>query len=93
MSHDINNYVGYFAAFLTTFSFLPQALKTIKTKSTNGISPVMYSAFTVGSLMWFTYGLLVSDVIIVVANSITFAFALIILSITVYNLKKGGKII
>ncbi len=30
--------IGYMAAFGTTISFLPQAVKTIRTKDTSGIS-------------------------------------------------------
>ena len=32
MFNNIDLYIGYLAAILTTFSFLPQAIKTIKTK-------------------------------------------------------------
>jgi MtN3 and saliva related transmembrane protein len=60
---------GYVAAFLTTLSFLPQAIKTIKEKNTEGISLVMYSLFTGGVLMWLVYGIFVKDTPIVVANA------------------------
>jgi len=45
--------LGLAAAFCTTLSFLPQALKTIRTKNTTGISLAMYSVFTGGTLLWF----------------------------------------
>ena len=34
---------GYLAAFLTTFSFLPQAIKIIKEKDTKSISLVIFN--------------------------------------------------
>lgn len=34
--------IGTIAAILTTASFLPQAIKVIKTKDTKGISLIMY---------------------------------------------------
>lgn len=45
--------LGLAAAFCTTASFLPQALKTIKTKGTSGISLSMYSLFALGTVLWF----------------------------------------
>jgi len=71
--------IGYFAAFGTTVSFLPQAIKTIRTKDTSGISLSMYSLFTAGTLLWLLYGLLSGSLPVAVANAITFVFASIIL--------------
>ncbi len=39
--------LGYIAAFLTSVSFIPQAVMTIKTRETHGISRGMYIMFTV----------------------------------------------
>lgn len=49
---DTVTLIGYFAAFGTTVSFLPQAVKTIQTKDTSGISLPMYCFFTAGTLLW-----------------------------------------
>ncbi|MGZ8144685.1 MAG: SemiSWEET family sugar transporter, partial [Methylosarcina sp.] len=38
--------IGYIAAILTTASFLPQAILTIKTKDTDSLSLSMYATFT-----------------------------------------------
>jgi MtN3 and saliva related transmembrane protein len=74
---------GYVAAILTTLSFLPQAIKTIKEKNTEGISLVMYSLFTSGVLMWLVYGLFVKDAPIIIANAITLILAVIILALKI----------
>jgi len=71
--------IGFMAAFGTTISFLPQAVKTIKTKDTSGISLSMYSLFTAGTFFWLLYGLLSPSVPVAVANFITLIFASIIL--------------
>jgi MtN3 and saliva related transmembrane protein len=71
--------IGYLAAFGTTVSFLPQAIKTIQTKNTAGISLAMYALFTAGTLLWLTYGLMIGSLPVAVANAITFIFASIIL--------------
>jgi MtN3 and saliva related transmembrane protein len=44
--------ISYLAATLTTASFFPQAILTIKTKDTEGLSLGMYSMFTLGVLCW-----------------------------------------
>jgi MtN3 and saliva related transmembrane protein len=71
--------VGLVAAFCTTISFLPQAVKTIQTKDTSGISLSMYFLFTFGTLLWLIYGLLSMNIPIIIANAITLLFACIIL--------------
>ncbi len=89
MIDGINDYIGYLAAFLTTFSFLPQAIKTIRTRCTDGISIIMYFLFTIGIFFWLVYGILIEDIIIISANFITFIFAFIILFISICNLFKN----
>jgi len=45
---QISDWIGTFAAFLTTSSFVPQAWHTFRTRDVSGISLGMYSLFTVG---------------------------------------------
>jgi MtN3 and saliva related transmembrane protein len=74
--HDI---LGYCAAALTTGSFVPQALQTLRTRDVSGISLSMYSLFTVGVATWLVYGLFLGEWPIVVANAVTLVLALTIL--------------
>jgi len=76
--------IGFMAAFSTTISFLPQAVKTIRTKDTSGISLSMYVVFTLGTFLWLMYGIMYPSLPVAVANAITFIFAGIIL---VYKIK------
>jgi MtN3 and saliva related transmembrane protein len=71
--------IGFMAAFATTISFLPQAVKTIQTKDTSGISLYMYAIFTTGTFLWLIYGILSPSVPVAAANAVTFIFASIIL--------------
>ncbi len=64
--------LGLVAATLTTMSFLPQVVRTLRTRDTSSISVGMYSAFVTGVGLWLVYGLLTGDTPIVVANAITF---------------------
>jgi MtN3 and saliva related transmembrane protein len=72
--------LGYTAAALTTGSFLPQAVLTLRTRDVSGISLTMYSFFTVGVALWLVYGLHLGEWPIVVANFVTLALAITILT-------------
>jgi len=71
--------IAIVAACCTTISFLPQAIKTIRTKDTSGISAIMYGFFTFGTFMWLVYGILTDNMPITIANAITLMLAAIIL--------------
>lgn len=82
---SIQEMISYLAATLTTVSFLPQAILTIKTKDTEGLSLGMYSLFTLGVFCWLLYGIQIADEAIIVANAITLLLAGTILSYKIYN--------
>ena len=71
--------IGTIAAVLTTGSFLPQAIKVIKSKDTSGISLGMYMMNVCGVLLWFFYGISINDTALICANAITFALSFVIL--------------
>ena len=72
--------LGYAAAALTTAAFMPQAWLTFRTRDVSGISLAMYSVFTLGITLWLIYGLLLQAWPIVVANAVTLALSLSILT-------------
>jgi MtN3 and saliva related transmembrane protein len=76
---DVITIVGLVAALFTTASLLPQLIKVYKTKSTKDISTGMFALFGGGVLLWFIYGLLVKDFPIIIANSLAFVQAMVIL--------------
>lgn len=71
-AHDL---IGYAAAALTTASFVPQTLKSWRTRDLSGISLGMYSLFTLGVGLWLAYGLALDSWPIVAANAITLTLA------------------
>ncbi|MCK4842435.1 MAG: SemiSWEET transporter [Methylococcales bacterium] len=77
--------LGYIAAFLTTSSFLPQAVLTLRTRNTSSLSLTMYAFFTTGVLMWLIYGIQKQDYAIIFANSITLLLSASILGFKIYN--------
>lgn len=78
--------LGLCAAFLTTFGFLPQAIKIFKTEDTSGISLNMYVVLIIGVILWLAYGILLERPAIILANAISMLFQLWII---VMKLKHG----
>jgi MtN3 and saliva related transmembrane protein len=76
---DTITIVGLIAATFTTVALLPQLIKVWKTRSTKDISTGMFTLFCVGVFLWFVYGFYLNDIPIVLANSLAFIQALIIL--------------
>lgn len=82
---NLTTTIGLLAALGTTIAFIPQVLQIIKTKNTRGVSLLMYIIFTSGIILWLTYGLLLNDVPIIIANSITLILAATILFLKIKN--------
>ena len=80
--------IGYLAAYLTTFSFLVQAVKSWRTKDLSGISVGMYSMFASGVALWLVYGLVINSMPLIVTNALTLAFALSILIMKIREVHK-----
>jgi MtN3 and saliva related transmembrane protein len=75
---DYSTLIGLIAAVFTTAAFIPQAVKTIRTRQTKDLSLTMYLTLIMGILLWLAYGLSKGDVPIILANGITLVFAAII---------------
>ncbi len=80
-------FFGYFAAILTTVAFLPQLIKTVKTKKADDVSLTTLIMFIIGVLSWIIYGYKISSLPILVANLITFLLNLFILISKIYYSK------
>ncbi len=79
--------LGYVAALLTTLSFFPQALKTLRSGDTSGISLRMYGLFTAGIALWAVYGFCTGDGPLIVANLVTLVPAGIVLERKVHAVR------
>ncbi len=69
---DSNLIIGLIAASLTTFAFLPQSIKAIRTRHTGDISLLMLIMLEVGIIIWIVYGFLERDIPLLAANSVSF---------------------
>jgi len=69
------------AAVLTTGAFVPLAVHIIRHKETKGISLVMYVAFALGVALWLTFGVMIGNWPIIIANALTLALSLTIVAL------------
>ncbi|WP_424359480.1 SemiSWEET family sugar transporter [Methanocella sp. MCL-LM] len=73
--------LGLFAGALTTGSTIPQIHKILKTKSAVDISTLFFLFMGCGMLLWLIYGILRSDLIIILWNSLSLSLCFIILGL------------
>jgi MtN3 and saliva related transmembrane protein len=76
---DFITILGLIAASLTTFSFIPQMIKTWQSKSAKDVSFVMLISFNIGIFLWLIYGISLRSLPIILANGVTLFFNIIIL--------------
>tara|TARA_Y100000589_G_C26761918_1_gene470162 strand:+ start:254 stop:520 length:267 start_codon:yes stop_codon:yes gene_type:complete len=81
-------FFGYFAAVLTTLAFLPQLIKTFKTKKADDVSLITLIMFITGVVSWIIYGYKISSIPVLTANVITLILNLLILIFKIYFSKK-----
>jgi MtN3 and saliva related transmembrane protein len=72
--------IGFIAAVLTTLCWLPQAVKTIRTRDTRSLSLVTQSALTLGVVLWLVYGLLIWNWPLILSNIVTLGLVATILT-------------
>lgn len=74
-------WLGFLAAACTTLSFVPQAVKTIRSKDTRSISLGMYVVFTIGIGFWLIYGISLGSMPMILSNIVTFGLSATILGL------------
>ena len=74
-------WIGAVAATLTTLSFVPQALRTLRTRDAHSLSLPMYLTFSVGVGFWLAYGWMLGSWPMIVSNAITLLLAATILAL------------
>jgi MtN3 and saliva related transmembrane protein len=64
-------FIGYGAAVCTTICYIPQAIHVVYERKTAGISLLAYFTLFIGALLWTTYGILLGNWPLILANGIT----------------------
>ena len=78
--------IAYIAAFFTMIGYLPQAIKTIRTRDTKSISFWMYFLSFIGVIFWLIYGFMISSYPIIFKNIVVIILSGIILFIKTANI-------
>ncbi|MBU2947867.1 SemiSWEET family sugar transporter [Zobellia uliginosa] len=68
---DYIEIIGMLAAILTTAGYVPQVYKTWKDKSVKDISLTTYLVLFLGVVLWLIYGVFITSLPVIMANSIT----------------------
>jgi len=88
---DYIQILGIGAAILTTGANIPQAVKIIRTRSTESISSITYAMLFAGLVLWLIYGIVRDDLPIILANAVSAALAGIILAMRLLAKKKESN--
>jgi MtN3 and saliva related transmembrane protein len=78
MIFDLTELLGYSAGFCTTVAFLPQVIRSVRTRSTKDLSLLMLVLFSTGLTLWTIYGICEDRPPIVAANGITLVFVCVL---------------
>ncbi|NJN57795.1 MAG: SemiSWEET transporter [Leptolyngbyaceae cyanobacterium SL_5_9] len=76
---DFTTVLGLVAGALTTIAYLPQLIKTWKSKSAEDLSWSMLITLCIGIVLWLIYGTYVHDLPVILANVVTLMLSSIIL--------------
>ena len=74
-----NEVVGIIAGALSCTTFLPQVIKTWKSKSVKDVSLTMFLIASAGTLLWLVYGILINSISIIGTNIVVLIFSLMML--------------
>lgn len=88
---DMVNVIGSLAGCLTTIAFIPQVIRTWKTRSAQDISLFMFLLFSCGVLLWLIYGILLQAMPIILANGITLALSTSILALKIRDMLRRQR--
>ncbi|RZM79685.1 SemiSWEET family sugar transporter [Leptolyngbya iicbica] len=80
---DLITALGIVAGSLTTFAYLPQVVKTWRSRSADGMSWSMLIILCVGISLWLVYGVYANDTPLILANLFTLMFSSTILAVKV----------
>jgi MtN3 and saliva related transmembrane protein len=72
--------VGFLAGVLTAFAFLPQVVKTWRSRSSGDLSGTMLGAQSAGVTLWIVYGVAINSLPVVFANSVTLVLCLLLVT-------------
>jgi MtN3 and saliva related transmembrane protein len=67
--------LGYSAGAITSFTFLPQVIKTWKERSAKDISLLMFLIAAANEVLWIWYGVLLHNWVIILTNAVVLSMS------------------
>ena len=84
-----NEIIGIVAGALSCTTFLPQVIKTWKSRSNKDVSLIMFLIASIGTTLWLVYGILIHSISIIGTNIVVLIFSLTMLYLIFRN--REGK--
>ncbi len=91
MSLSLTVAIGILAAIGTTGAFVPQVMRTWRTRHADDISWGYLTLFASGVTLWLVYGILRNDFAVISANAATLFLVLVIIALKKLSAKRGGR--
>ena len=85
MNPIIGEFLGYACGFCTTIAFLPQVIKSIRTRDMSGLSWLTYTFSCIGCSLWVLYGIYLDSFQMVLFNNLTLLLNAIILYMIIFT--------
>ncbi len=76
--------LGLVAGLLTTVGFVPQIMRSYRTKRMDEVSLLMPVLLSGGMFLWMVYGMILSDLPIVLWNAIALSLNLVLIGLKVW---------
>lgn len=80
---QITELIGFAAGALVTISYLPQVIKSWKTKSTRDVSLFLGLINSIGQILWIVYGAVIHSSSLTAMSSLTLSLTLSLLFLKV----------
>jgi MtN3 and saliva related transmembrane protein len=85
--------LGVMAGLLTTVGFIPQILKSVRTRRMDEVSLLMPLLLSLGMFLWFLYGVLKGDAAIILWNAVSLTLNLTLVALKLHHRGlEGGAI-
>ena len=72
---EFTEFLGYLGAFLSSITFIPQVVKTWKTKSAKDLSMNMLLIIVTSTIVWLVYAIPLVLYPVIIANTIIFVLS------------------
>ena len=86
---ELSQILGWIATFLFSIMIVPQMIKTIKSKDTNGVSLLLFMIFLVANVVALTYSILIHQPPLIIKYSIAIVTTLVYIAIFAFYVKRS----